>query len=142
MKKIRRRAAFTLIELMIVVSIIGLLAAILVPATIGYLEGARQEATLAGMTNVKGALSFYRKDHGKYPGDLKTLTTEENKLSRETYLGEMPKDGWDEEYKYATKNGGKDFELKSLGADRLSGGEGHDSDIICTKDERPYVENE
>ncbi len=132
---------FTLIELMIVVSIIGLLAAILVPAVNGYLESARQDTTLTAMSQVKNALNLYKLDNSKYPPDLKTLGSEKSKKTKEPYFSMGLKDAWDEEYKYNQKDGGRDFELRSYGADRASGGEEHESDLLATKDKNPFVEN-
>ena len=109
----RRRGGFTLIELMIVVAILGLLAAILVPAVAGFSDYSKQEATKVAMNKVSQALQFYRDDHGKFPSQMKDLTSEKNKKTKEPYLQSVPKDGWGNEFFYAKKDSGRDFELIS-----------------------------
>ncbi|MBI4616770.1 MAG: type II secretion system major pseudopilin GspG [Planctomycetes bacterium] len=127
------RGGFTLIELMIVVSIIGLLAAILVPFVGNQLEAARQDTTRAAMTETITALTYYKGDHGKFPSKLDELTKEKNKKTKDPYLPKLLRDSWNEELHYSPKDGGKDFELVSYGADRQRGGSEFDADITATK---------
>ena len=129
----RRCGGFTLIELMIVVAILGLLAAILVPAVAGFSDYSKQEATKVAMNKVSQALQFYRDDKGKFPGKLQDLSNEKSKKTKENYLKVVPKDGWGNEFFYAKKENGRDFELISYGSDRMRGGVEFEADIRATK---------
>lgn len=135
------KSGFTLIELMIVVGILGMLAAILVPAVAGFRDGANQQATTAGMADIRTKLDLFDQQEGKYPQKLDDLVSTKNKTSNRPFLGESPTDGWGEKYYYSSKDGGTDYELRSHGKDKIKGGNGHASDIVATSSTKPKVEN-
>lgn len=127
---------FTLVELLVVLAIIGLIAAIATPQVMRYLGTAKVDTTKAQLRNLESALELYYIDSGGYP-------TEEQGLSALTarpetavnwngpYLkkGSSLKDGWGNSFLYKSPAGEKPFEVISLGRDGSEGGDGQDSDI-------------
>jgi general secretion pathway protein G len=128
----------TLIEMIVVLAIIALIAALIVPNVIGRPDEARVTVAQADVRSVAAALKMYRLDNGTYPTTEQGL---EALVTRPTtqplprvwpeggYLDEVPSDPWDRPYVYKSpgQNGG--FELLSLGRDGKPGGEGTDADI-------------
>ncbi|MBI4616771.1 MAG: type II secretion system protein GspG [Planctomycetes bacterium] len=135
MRSLATRSGFTLIQIMIVVAIIGVLTVLAVVAIRIHKRNqiADLELTKARMTQTTKALTFYKLDHGKYPLDLHELTKEKIQKTKEPYLGKLERDAWDQDFVYSPKDGGKDFELVSYGADRERGGADFDADITATK---------
>ncbi len=131
----RVRHAFTLIEIMIVVVIIGLIAALVGPRIIGNLDKARAQTTKAQLVSLKDAVQRFYMDCSEYPASLDDLLHKTGNAKWEgPYLDakELPKDGWDGEFIYACP-GADDmpFDISSLGADKANGGEGYNADISC-----------
>ena len=129
------RHAFTLIEIMIVVVIIGLISAMVGPRIIGNLDKARAQTTKAQLVSLKDAVQRFYMDCSEYPSSLDDLLHKTGNAKWEgPYLDakELPKDGWDGEFIY-TCPGADDmaFEIISLGADKANGGEGYNADISC-----------
>jgi general secretion pathway protein G len=138
---IRHNAGFTLIELMVVIIILGLLAAIVMPRIVGETDKARYGAALAQMRILEDALKRYKLDNGAFP------TTEQGleSLVRRPSVGviprnwpdggyldkqEVPRDPWGNAYIYISPGQhSPDYDLKSLGADGLEGGDGFNADI-------------
>jgi general secretion pathway protein G len=129
---------FTLIEIMVVVIIIGLLAAVIVPQVIDKVEQARVTKAKADIQGIETALQMYRLDNSKYPTTdqgLKALTTQPTDPSIRHwrpggYLARISKDPWGGEYQYeAPGTHGKEYDLYTLGADAQPGGEGQNADI-------------
>lgn len=121
---------FTLLEIMVVLIIIGLLAALVAPRFIERADEAKVEATKAQMKNIEQALKLYRLQHHRYPTTsegLKALVTPDRNGKR--YLDRMPKDAWGNDFVYLSPGVHGDFDLLSYGADGRPGGEGFDSDI-------------
>lgn len=141
MQLLRRQAGFTLIELMVVIIILGLLAAIVMPRVVGQTDKARYEQAKVQMRILEDALKRYKLDSGRFP------TTEQGleALVRQPTTGTLPRnwqeggyldkpevpiDPWGNNYIYISPGQyGPDYDLKSLGADGLEGGEGYDADI-------------
>ena len=138
MKTLKRKQAvsgFTLLEIMVVVAIIGLLAAVIVPNVIGQGEAAKVDLTKANMGKIVQQLDLYKFNNGRYP------TTEEglnglverpasaSKWPEGGYLPKVPQDPWKNEYIYLSPGVDGPFDLLSLGADGAEGGEGNDADI-------------
>ncbi len=131
------RKSFTLIEIMIVVLILGLLAALVVPNVIGQGEKAKQKLVCVQMKSLKDALDNFKIQEGTYPTTqegLKALIQNPNPDKYKNYpkngfLGSkhLPKDPWGGDYIYI--NSGGNIDIISLGADKKEGGEGENKDI-------------
>jgi general secretion pathway protein G len=120
---------FTLIELMVVMVIIGLLAATVVPKFFGQVDKAMQQDAQAQIELLGQALDLYRLEKHKYP------TSDEGLEAIKSYLKKnVPKDPWGNAYIYESP--GKEdrgYDLISLGGDNAEGGEGTDIDIVSWK---------
>jgi general secretion pathway protein G len=137
----RNNTGFTLIELMVVIIILGLLAAIVMPRVVGQTDRARYEQAKVQMRILEDALKRYKLDSGVFPSTEQGLEALVRQPSTGTlprnwqeggYLDkpEIPLDPWDNEYIYISPGQhGPDYDLKSFGADGLEGGEGYDADI-------------
>jgi general secretion pathway protein G len=132
-------AGFTLIEIMVVVVIIGLLAAMIVPTVVGHVEQARVTRARQDIQALGTALTMYRIDNFKYPTTdqgLKALIERPSDPSIKNwreggYIGQGGiKDPWGNDYQYVYPGShGKEYDLFSMGADGQPGGEGNDADI-------------
>ena len=124
-----KEKGFTLIELMVVMVIIGLLAATVVPKFFGHVDKARQQDAQAQIELLGQALDLYRLEKHKYP------TTDEGLEAIKSYLKkELPKDPWGSPYVYQSPgNEGRGYDLMSYGADKAEGGEENDMDIVSWK---------
>jgi len=121
---------FTLLEIMVVMVIIGVLAALIAPRFIERADEAKVDACKVQMKNISQALKLYRLQHGKYPtsGDgLNALVSAGKEGKR--YMDSIPKDPWGNEYVYLSPGVHGDFDILSRGADGQSGGSGFDADI-------------
>ena len=121
------RKGFSLIELMIVIVILGLLAAMVMPALTGKGEEAKRDLVCVQMKSIyDGALDMYKIKNSVYPSTEEGLAalTKTDEYFKD---GKMPKDSWGSDFIYIN-NGGK-VELISLGADKKEGGEGEAKDI-------------
>jgi general secretion pathway protein G len=125
------KKGFTMIELMIVVVILGILAAIVVPRFIGREEEARVTAARVQISNFETALDMFRLDNGFYPSTEQGLSSlvEEPSSGREPrgwkqYLARIPTDPWGNEYVYISPGSeGRDYEIISPGPDGEPGTE-------------------
>ncbi len=118
-QKVKRlKKAFSLMELMVVIIILGLLASFVLPSLTGKGEEAKQKLTCVQMKSISSALKMYKIDNSTYP------TTEEGLklLATKNYFEDkkMPKDSWGNDYIYTTTEEG--FEILSLGANKKEGG--------------------
>ena len=117
------KAGFTLIEVLLVVVIIGILAAIVLPRIGGRTKDAQIAAAKASIENLSLALDMYEVDNGAYPPSLQSLITKGSELNwKGPYLkkGEMPIDPWGKEFVYSLKDNG--YEIKSYGPNGADGG--------------------
>ena len=131
------KKAFTLIEIMIVIVILGLLATLVVPNIIGQGEQAKQKLVCVQMKSLKDALDNFKIQAGNYPTTeegLKALVQNPNPQKYKNYpsggfLGskKLPKDPWGGDYIYINNNG--NIDIISLGADKKEGGSGENKDI-------------
>jgi general secretion pathway protein G len=134
-EKHQRAAGFTLIELMIVLFILGLLAALVAPRLMGRVGKAKQKSAQAQLQMLGTALDLFHLDVGRYPSDeegLKSLYQKPDNLPAWAgpYLTkDVPKDPWGRNYVYKFPGEHGPYDLYSLGADGQSGGEGENSDI-------------
>ncbi len=120
---------FTLIELMVVMVIIGLLAATVVPKFFGQVDKAMQQDAQAQIELLGQALDLYRLEKHKYP------TSDEGLEAIKYYLKKnIPKDPWGNDFIYESPGKeGRGYDLISYGADNAEGGEGTDLDIVSWK---------
>jgi general secretion pathway protein G len=119
----RRRRGMTLIEIMVVITILGLIMAAVGVSVIPKLEEAKQDTARLDIKNIQSALKLYYTKKGKYPDTgtgLRALVETQN-------LDKIPLDPWGHEYVYMNE-GGKPV-LITYGADGTQGGEGSDADI-------------
>ena len=120
---------FTLIELMVVMVIIGLLAATVVPKFFGQVDKAMQQDAQAQIELLGQALDLYRLETHKYPASDVGLNAIKPYLKKN-----IPKDPWGNEYFYESPGKeGRGYDLYSFGADNAEGGEGTDMDIVSWK---------
>ncbi|NMO21593.1 type II secretion system major pseudopilin GspG [Pyxidicoccus fallax] len=122
-KQRRRSRGMTLIEIMVVITILGLIAAAVGVAVIPQLEAARRDRAALDIKNIQGAMKLYYAKKGKYPDTASGLQA----LVEAQALEQMPKDPWNNDYVYVNE-GGKPV-IVSYGADGTAGGEGNDADI-------------
>ena len=136
--RLRRLASkgFTLIELMVVLVIIGLLAALIVPNVLDRADDARLTAARTDITNVMNSLKLYRLDNQRYPtGEqgLQALVTKPSvspvPSNWRPYLEKLPNDPWGQPYKYLNPGLKGEVDVFSLGADGKEGGEGKDAGL-------------
>ena len=127
---------FTLIELMVVLVIIGVLAALIVPNVIGAADEARVTAARTDVTNIMGALKLYRLDNQRYPTSEQGLAALIERpsggpqpMNWKPYLEKLPKDPWGQPYQYLNPGVRGEVDVMSFGADNQSGGEGNNADI-------------
>jgi general secretion pathway protein G len=133
-----RAGGFTLIEIMVVVVIIGLLAAVIVPTVINKVDEARVAKAKQDIQSLETALTMFRLDNSRYPTTeqgLASLVTQPTDPSIKHwrpggYLQRVSKDPWGNDYQYVYPGThGGEYDLFSFGADGQPGGEGIDADI-------------
>jgi len=138
LRRARRSLAqgFTLIELMVVLVIIGVLAALIVPNVLERADDARVTAARTDITNIMQALKLYRLDNQRYPTAEQGLQALIAKPTSgpvpgnwKLYLEKLPNDPWGRPYQYLNPGIKAEVDVMSFGADGQSGGEGKDADI-------------
>ena len=137
-RKRQPEAGVTLIEMMIVLVIIGIVAALIVPNVIGRPDQARVAVANADLRTIAASLEMYRLDNRTYPTTdqgLQALTAAPTLAPAPPnwvaggYLPNVPTDPWGNPYVFRSPGTGAGFDLMSLGADGAEGGEGVDADI-------------
>ena len=129
------RRAFTLIELMVVVVILGVLATMVVPKVMSKPEQARRTKAKVDIRSIQTALSMFKADTGRFPTTaegLQALVTNPGikGYASDAYLERVPTDPWGKKYVYISPGvHSKDYDLKSLGKDGEDGGSDDNADI-------------
>lgn len=137
-KRRNAEAGVTLIEMMVVLVIIAVIAAMVVPNVIGRPDEARVTVARTDLRSIAGALEIYRLDNRTYPSTTQGLAAlvtrpsvppEPLNWATGGYLSAMPQDPWGTEYVYRSPGEDGRFDLITLGADGQPGGDGVDADI-------------
>lgn len=130
------QAGFTLIELMVVIVIIGVLAALIVPNVLERAEDAKMTAARTDVNNLMQALKLYRLDNNRYPTTDQGLqalvtkpVTDPVPTNWKPYLDKLPSDPWGHPYQYLNPGVKGEVDVMSYGADGQPGGEGKNADI-------------
>ena len=137
-QKRQRSRGFTLIEIMVVVVIMGILAALVVPKLMGRTDDARIAAAKQDISTIMQALKLYRLDNQRYPSTeqgLQALIVKPtsgpaaNGWKTGGYIDKLPKDPWGNPYQYLSPGLKGEVDVFSYGADGQPGGVGNDADI-------------
>jgi general secretion pathway protein G len=131
------QSGFTLIEIMVVVIILGILAAIVAPNVIGRIDDAQITRVKQDIRGIESALKFYRLDNFAYPTSEQGLDALVTKPADPNirnwkpggYLDRLPKDPWGNAYQYLNPGQNGEIDIFTYGRDNRPGGEGVDADI-------------
>lgn len=136
--RLRGRGGFTLIEIMVVIVILGLLAALVVPKLIGRTEEAKRTQARVQIKNIQQAMELFKLDNGFYPSTEQGIealvkTPESGRTPKNYrkggYMDRVPKDPWGKAFVYISPGQHGDYDISSYGGDEVPGGEGEDADI-------------
>ncbi len=134
----QRQGGFTLIEIMVVVVILGILAALVVPQVMSRPDQAKVTVAQTDITAIGAALDMYKLDNGAYPSTQQGLEAlvkkpagnpQPKSWNQDGYLKKLPVDPWGNPYQYLSPGTKGKLDLYSLGADSKEGGEDNDGDI-------------
>lgn len=134
----KRHSGFTLIEVMIVIVILGVLAALIVPKVMGRPDEARIAAARQDIFTIMQSLKLYKLDNRRYPTTEQGLAALVQKPSQAPlpqnwsaggYLERLPNDPWGQPYQYLNPGLHGEIDVMSFGADGQPGGQGVDADI-------------
>lgn len=134
----RRQSGFTLIEVMVVVAILAILAAVVVPRVMDEPAKARRAKVQQDIRAIESALDLYKLDNYRYPTTeqgLEALVSppasgpEAENYKEGGYLRKLPEDPWGNPYRYIRPGEHGEFDIYSLGADGAPGGSDENADI-------------
>jgi general secretion pathway protein G len=140
MQQFKNSKGFTLIEIMVVIVILAMLAALVGPKLMGRTDDAKIQTTRTQIGNLETALKFYKLDNGVYPSTEQGL----NALVAKPTTGvipknykeggylekkQLPRDGWGNDFLYVSPGEHGDYDLFSYGTDGAKGGDGKNADI-------------
>jgi general secretion pathway protein G len=132
----RSSRGFTLLELMVVIVIIGVLAALIAPKILDRVGQAKATAAQADISTLMNSLKTYKLDNGRFPSQDQGLQALVSKPTTGSvpggwrgYLDKLPEDPWHHPYQYANPGVHGEIDVFSFGADGQAGGEGDDADI-------------
>ena len=133
---LRPARGFTLIELMVVLVVLGILAALIVPNVIDRADQARVTAARTDVSNLMQALKLYKLDNQRYPSAEQGLEALVHKPTAgsvppnwKPYLDKLPADPWGRPYQYLNPGLKGEIDVFSFGADGQPGGEGTNADV-------------
>jgi len=140
MNKLNNRGGFTLIEIMVVIVILAMLAALVGPRLMGRTDDAKVTDARVQIKNIETALKLYKLDNRSYPSTEQglgalvakpTVGVIPNSYKEGGYLEskKMPKDPWGNDYLYVSPGEHGDYDLFSYGSDGAKGGDGKNADI-------------
>ena len=140
MNTLNNRGGFTLIEIMVVIVILAMLAALVGPRLMGRTDDAKVTDARVQIKNIETALKLYKLDNGSYPSteqglsalvDKPTVGVIPKSYKEGGYLESknMPKDPWGNDYLYVSPGEHGDYDLFSYGSDGVKGGDGKNADI-------------
>lgn len=133
-----KQKGFSLIEIMVVLVIMGLLASIVAPNVMDALSSSKTQKVQADFANIETALKMYKLDNFVYPSTEQglealvsrpTSSPEPKNWRKGGYLPELPIDPWQNTYLYSSPGDGHPYEIYTLGADGVRGGEEEAADI-------------
>ena len=137
----KQKKAFSLLELMVVILILGLLAGLVLPNITGKSEEAKRKLTCVQIKNISETIKLFKVDNGRYPlteEGLEALVANPDQEDLSSYPdspyladGKIPLDPWGNNYIYAFTDGV--FEIASFGADGKEGGKKENKDILFSK---------
>jgi len=137
-RRLDGQAGYTLTEILVVMAIIGLIAAILTPNLMGQLGRARAKSAKLQLDSIAAGVEMFRSDVGRYPTEAEGLGALINQPADvDGWTGPYIKDGkvlddpWGNDVEYKSEQAGRSFQVKSLGADGRADGSGLDRDIIA-----------
>jgi len=137
-RQVAGQRGFSLVEILVVLVIMGLLISVVAPTILNRADEARVQKVYADFKAIETALKIYRLDNYVYPTteqglqalvEPSTLDPEPRNFKEGGYLAELPFDPWGRPYLYLNPGEHGEFDLYSLGADGLSGGEGQNADL-------------
>ena len=127
------RRGFTLIELVVVILILAILAALIIPRVVGRTDDAKRSKAASDIATLRSQVQLFKSDVGDYPQSLMDLRTRPSEGAdgwRGPYLDkELPTDPWGNEYDYQVSSSGDEFTIISYGQDGAPGGDGNNADI-------------
>lgn len=135
MNRSAREEGFTLVELLVVLVILALLAALVGPRVVGYMSGSKVKTAKVQIAAYQTALELYHLDLGRYPASADGLGALAKAPAGAVgwagpYLDKaVAADPWGNPYDYSAAADGGSYKLRSFGADGKEGGEGDDADI-------------
>jgi len=126
------KKGMTLIEIMVVVVILGIIAAV-VAANVGGKDGAaKAKLTAAQIKLLRGDVDLFKVDHNRYPASLDELVRRPSDIDAKNwheYRSEVPLDGWSRPFRYQMPGSRGPFDIVSLGEDGKEAGEGVNADL-------------
>lgn len=136
-RRLARKRGYSLLEILIVISIIALIVTLVGPEVLKAFSGAQTKTAAAQMKTLKSQLTTMHLDIGRYPTESEGLGLLVQSPGEGTpgwngpYLqGELPKDPWKNDYIYVPPQGDEDPKVMTFGADRKEGGSGDNADIV------------
>lgn len=135
----RKRSGFTLIEIMVVIVIMGIMAALVVPRVMGSTDQARSAAAKADISSIMTALKLYKLDNMRYPTNAQGLNALVNKPSVAPipnnykpggYLEKLPKDPWGNDYQYQNPGKHGEIDIYTYGPDGPTSSGDNSSSVI------------